>query len=1135
MKTRRNRWLVLIVALVVALAITGTMASASAVERPQSRLSDEPLSLDDAALTMLPAWADPPAPDGPVLPSPPSSSELSSQPTPSRVAASDRERALLSPLAPAGVGDTLQVFTNTWSYHTLGLVYVPGRDVLRYVHESQSSSHNPTIYDVDYTAHTVVYSVALSTQNTGWPWQLDNRTGTGYNFLTGNYFLPDYNGDLIYADDNIVEVDVNGNVLNAWEMDDEISSNDSADGSEIDRIIDIAVVPGNPTRYFATAAYDGGVVYEIVLTRTGSLWTPNSWYTVMTYTGAISDTFTDNLGIDYDAQNEVLYHSGWHTTTILVTDLSMNPVTEFTSTFDCPGAGGYNSGVTFVEGSDPPEIWVTDFSSDQTTRCEAPGRTPPPPGWEKWIDGQPYDPDGEIEKQMAEIITVTDVITAVEPFTLTETWNPDRLTPVGLDVFPSAAQVITAVGSLRIIGPGGPPPVVTVTKWFRLEPCSWITTTLTETLEIEGAAPFASRPVTIVKQAPELWIDAAYEPEVYAGDITSFTLTYSNTGGFENQVWISSTFPITAPFVHADPFPDAVGPDGRWTRWNVGNLAQNQAGSIEVYVFISDTVPASNTVTIWDGIFNHVDVLQEETWADLHVTGTLATVSWEKYIAGQPWHPGISITRQTSDTFPVEDHIVPPSGNPDGFSLIEEWNPGELRLLTPLSETVGPITYSNYVTMPVPGVWILEVPAGVDHGPVHVFKEFHLEPSTWPDTVLWEELQIGTDPPRPRPVLVNKHQPELWLDGEGGGEVYGGDETQFVLRYGNNGGRESGAWITSTFPAEATFVDADPMPLPGEHGDHWAKWSIGTLPGGGTGTITITVEITRGLPPSTSVEMWGGILNHADELRDDAIVGYHVPPPTWEKQVNGQPWSPSLGVIVETSDTFTVAEVISTRSAMAMVEHWNPERLALITYTTEPEAGIILSNTDFLSWEFPGGAPGEITLTKWFRTEPCTWTYTVLWEELWVEGIEWDRLPVHVDKIPPVLHLEGEGGGEVYAGREVSFTLAYSNTGGYENEAWISSTFPISAPFASASLTPTHEAGDGTWAAWRLGGLETHAEGALDITVGLAKTLDESDVVEIWSGVYHNKDRLITDTVVTYQITGRHLYVYLPLVLRNPD
>ena len=108
--------------------------------------------------------------------------------------------------APTAVGDVIEVFTNTWSYSTIGLVYDPGRDYVRYAHESQSSTSNPTVYDVETITnptHTVVYSFALSTMNSSWPWQLDNRTGAGYDFVADTYFLPDYNGDLSYADDNI--------------------------------------------------------------------------------------------------------------------------------------------------------------------------------------------------------------------------------------------------------------------------------------------------------------------------------------------------------------------------------------------------------------------------------------------------------------------------------------------------------------------------------------------------------------------------------------------------------------------------------------------------------------------------------------------------------------------------------------------------------------------------------------------------------------------------------------------------------------------------------------------------------------------------------------------------------------------
>ncbi len=903
------------------------------------------------------------------------------------------DRAQLQALAPASAAASIEVFTNTWSYSTLGMVYEPGRDIVRYAHESQSSSSNPTIYDVDRVAHTVLFSVALSAQNTGWPWQLDNRTGAGYDFAEGTYFLPDYNGDLSYADDNIVEINAAGNILNAWEMDDEVGSNDSADGSEIDSIIDIAVVPGNPTRYFVTAAYDDNVVYEVVLTRTGTLWTPNSWHTVMTYTGALSETFSDNLAIDYDAQNERLYHSGWHTTTILVTDLNMNPITDTDATFECPGAGGDNSGVTFIEGSEPPEVWVTDFSSDKTTRCAAPGGSPPPPPvWEKRVGGLPWAPDLIIEAEMWHVIQVTDVITAFEPFTLTETWDPDQLSLVEMEVFPPVGDVITVPGFLQVVGPAGPPERVSVSKWFRVEPCDWISTTLEEALEVEGRPPFEIRPVTIVKQPPELHIDSLVPyPEVVAGSVASFTLAYFNTGGLENGVAITNTFPSEASFIYADPFPDGVGPAGSWARWDVGNLARGAVDSIDVYVMISETLPVSTPITIWDGIFNHLNVFQDETFVEFHVTETLSTGDWQKWVGdaveGKPWFPGISVTRQTSDTFRVTDVI----STSEPFALVERWDPAYLQFLGFVEGPGGGMIVDQ------PGYLLWSVPGPT--GPMTVTKEFQLRTCTWPDTILWEALEIGIDPARTRPVIVNKHLPELWIDSTFDGSAYGGDMAQFVLSYGNTGGLDSGAWISNTFPEEAPFFEAHPWPNDWDKEDgRWARWDIGDLPTDHLDSITVTVALTQGLPPSTTVEIWDGIFNHDDVLEDETFIAYHVPQPTWEEQVNGRTWNEDLGVTVYASATITVTDIISTRSAVAIVEHWHPERLTLQDYTREPEAGLVFSDADFLSWEFPGGAPGTMTLTKVFHVESGGWPYTVLWGELIVGDVLWQRRPVYIDQ-----------------------------------------------------------------------------------------------------------------------------------------
>lgn len=268
---------------------------------------------------------------------------------------------LLHPTAPSAVapGDILENFPNTWWFSTVGLVYDPAADSVRYAHEFGPGT---TIHDVDYPVpHPLLGSLSLSAINPGWPPTLDDRDGAGYDAATGTYFLPDYNGDLAIRDDNIVEIDAAGAILNAWEIDG--AGNDSYDGSAINQIIDIAVVPGSPTRYFAAAADVSSVMYEIDLIKAGRFIT-DTWGTVGICT---VPGLGDNWGIDYDANNGLLYHSDSTSTNIVVTDLGCNVLDAFT----CPSPAGFNTGVTSIEGSWPPEVWVTDFGSNSTTRCRA--------------------------------------------------------------------------------------------------------------------------------------------------------------------------------------------------------------------------------------------------------------------------------------------------------------------------------------------------------------------------------------------------------------------------------------------------------------------------------------------------------------------------------------------------------------------------------------------------------------------------------------------------------------------------------------------------------------------------------------------------------------------------------------------
>jgi uncharacterized repeat protein (TIGR01451 family) len=919
----------------------------------------------------------------------------------------------------------------------LGIVYDPDRVVVRYAHESQSSSHNPTVYDVRrLPTRTVVYSLALSTQNPGWNWQLDNRTGVGYDYVERTYFLPDYNGDLSYADDNIVEIDAAGNILNAWETDDEVNSNDSSDGSEIDSIIDIAVVPGDPTRYFVVAAYDDNVVYEVDLQRTGTWWTPNSWHTVATCTVPLLDYNDDNLGIDYDAKNMVLYHSNWHTTTVVVSDLTCEGGTamNLVGAFDCPGAGGYNSGVTFVEGSNPPEVWVTDFSSDQTTRCKALGAESPTPGWDKRVDGTSWTPDLAITKETWDTFQVTDVITAGNSFTLTEFWDAGHLSLTAVTIDPPLVGVVTATEALTVTGGTSTPEVVTVTKHFLTLPSTWTETVVTEALEVNHPTDPLSeeRPFTVTKTAPQLSITSDYHSQVFAGGVTTFTLTYANTGGFENDVTITNTFPVTAPLVFADPQPDGMGADGSWARWDVGGLATGEGGAIVVYVYISETLSAGTVITIWDGIYNHVGGVADEVETVFEVLSEAAT-GWTKTVddgsGPLSWSPRISITKETYETFTVTDVI----DVNETFLLVEGWITSELSLA---DWSVEPAAYETSLASSIvvePGSLTFNAtPNGPDPSltlPVTLTKVFTVESCSWPQTVLWEQLSFGTNTLF-RPLLIHKDAPVLELRADNPDpEIHGGELVTYTLAYSNTGGYENALGVRTDFPAEAPFAWSNPAPTTGTAGALTAEWAFTDgLAMGGRGAITVTAQITSEVPPGTAFVITNTLLDHVGVPKDVAFVTYATSPPQWQKWVNDVEWSSTQRTSVVAGDVVTVTETITTQAAFQEVDRWPADHLTLLGAT--PSDGSVSIASGVLTWTVPATAPETVTVVKRFLVELSDTPNSVLWEALHVGGVEWERRPIFLERAKPDLRLTKTVTPSVAApGEQITYTLTFSNAG----------------------------------------------------------------------------------------------------------
>ena len=506
---------------------------------------------------------------------------------------------------------------------------------------------------------------------------------------------------------------------------------------------------------------------------------------------------------------------------------------------------------------------------------------PRPLKWDKSVNSVVWTPGMVVTTETSDTIKVVDVIQGWPDtdLTLVEQWNPNHLKLIDWAVEPTSVSVIPGNDKLTTTLPESNQ-VYTVTKWFHVERCTWRETFLEERV-LMGEVLLDEKLVTIHKTPPILWIDGTNNPSVYAGDVVSFILDYGNLGGYETGVMIRNTFPITAPYVHAEPMPDRQDPAGLWVEWDIGDLANGSTGVIEVVIAIDESLTPSTTLTIWDGIFNHVGDEVDAVELSFHVEPRPPDLVWEKWVNGIPYDPDWVVTVETSDTIQIVDVIITPPSDP---AVLEElWDPAQLNLL---EMTVEPDPGTSVIE---PGRIEVTLPEGLQV--FTITKKFHVEPCMWEVTFI-EELLSKRGVPQPwiRTVPIHKIMPELWIDSVYDPDVVVGELASFELKYGNTGGRESFAFIRNEFPGIARFVDSVPLPDRVSLEGLWAEWDLGSLDMGQNASIQVMVRIAPDLPPSTTITIWDGIFNHADVMVDEVITRYHIPRPQVTFPEGDWPW-----------------------------------------------------------------------------------------------------------------------------------------------------------------------------------------------------------------------------------------------------
>ena len=640
----------------------------------------------------------------------------------------------------------------------------------------------------------------------------------------------------------------------------------------------------------------------------------------------------------------------------------------------------------------------------------------------------------------------------------------------------SGSVVTWSVGALNAGSSGSAQLVVKVAS-----PLANGTTISNATYAIDSAetSPVAGGAVTTtVNSAPVLTISKTDGPDpVLAGANLTYTLSWSNTGNMDaTSLVVTDTVPANTTFVSAT----AGGTEsGGVVTWTAASLAAGGSGSAQMVVRV--TSPLANGTVLTNSGYT-VDCAETAAVTGAAVTTTVTSapvLTVSAADAPDPVAAGADLTWTLaygnngnadatsvvlSATLPANTTFVSATNGGSRSGSIVTWSPGTL---TPGAS--GSVQLVAHVTSPLANGTVINLATySIDSAQTSPVQGSAVATTVTSSPAL---TLSQTDSPDP---------------------VNAGSNLTYTLAYANGGNANAtGTVLSAPLPGNTTYVTSSPA---GSLSSGTVTWSLGSVNGGASGSISLTVKVASPLAngtlitstpsidcaetpavaaaPITTAVGSSPVLNLTitdtpDPVAAGANLTYTI---GISNNGNANASSTVLTAAVPANATFVSATAGGTHSAGTVT--WN---VGAVNVGASTSVQVVVRVASPL--------PNGTTLTSGALGIDCAET----------AAIAGPTITTAVTSAPALAISATDAPDPVQAGANVTWTLAYANNGNADaTGVVISDTLPANTTFVSATGGGVVS---GSVVTWSIGPLAAGGSGSVTVTARVLSPLNNGTIL----------------------------------------